>query len=132
MMKKYLLDTNIIIDFLKGQKETIKTIRKIKNGHLFCSVITVAEYNYGALKSIKTQETLDLFADFCKRANITFLNIDNTTAEKFALLQSELGKKGQLRPIFDLLIAASCIVNGCVLVTRNKKDFIGIKGLKLL
>jgi len=63
---------------------------------------------------------------------ITFISIDRNTIEKYAKLQSELSKKGKLKPIFDLLIASSCIVNGLILVTRNKKDFEEIEELKLL
>lgn len=130
-MKKYLLDTNIIIDFLKGDKEAIQIMKKIQNNPFFISVITITEYNYGALKSSNVQKTLDLFNNFCQQADISLLNIDKKVAEKFAFIQAKLGKKGQLRPIFDLFIASTCLVNDCILVTLNQKDFIGIEGLKV-
>ncbi len=129
-MNKYLLDTNVIIDFLKGKEETVRTIKKIQNKSLHISVITVAEYNYGALRSNNIKETLEIFVDFCKRAQVTTVSIDKLVAEKFAQIQARLSKKGNLRPVFDLLIASTCLVNNCILVTENKKDFVGIEGLK--
>ena len=131
MNKKYLLDTNVVIDFLKGDNKTISSIRKIIKGSFFISVVTIGEYNYGALRSQNTKNQLDLFESFCDRMKITFISIDKNTIEEYAKLQSEMSKKGKLKPIFDLLIASSCIINDCVLVTRNKKDFIGIERLKL-
>lgn len=132
MNKKYLLDTNVVIDFLKGDNKTISSIRKIIKRPLFISVVTIGEYNYGALRSQNTKKQLDLFKSFCERMKITFLSIDKNTIEEYAKLQSEMSKKGKLKPIFDLLIASSCIVNGCTLVTRNKKDFIGVEALKVM
>ncbi len=131
-MNKYLLDTNVIIDFLKGKEEAVQTIKKIQNKLLHISVITIAEYNYGALRSDKIKETLGLFTDFCQRAQVAVVSIDRPVAEKFAQIQAQLSKKGRLRPVFDLLIASSCLINNCILVTRNKKDFMGIEGLKIL
>jgi predicted nucleic acid-binding protein len=130
-MNKYLLDTNVIIDFLKGKTDAVQIIKKIQKNPLHVSVITIAEYNYGALRSVKIKETLDLFIDFCDRAQITTVSINKSVAEKFAQIQASLSKKGKLRPVFDLLIASSCLINNCILVTRNKKDFEGIEGLKL-
>ncbi len=132
MNKKYLLDTNVVIDFLKGDNKTIDFIRKIIERPLFMSVVTIGEYNYGALRNQNTKNQLDLFESFCKRLKITFISIDKNTIEEYAKLQASLSKKGNLKPIFDLLIASSCIVNNCVLVTRNKKDFVGIESLKII
>lgn len=132
MNKKYLLDTNVVIDFLKGDSKTIDSIRKIIKRTLFISVVTIGEYNYGALRSQNTKKQLDLFESFCERMKITFLSIDKNTIVKYASLQAEMSQKGKLKPIFDLLIASSCILNDCVLVTRNKKDFMGIEELKIL
>lgn len=131
-MNKYLLDTNVIIDFLKGKEKAVQIIKKIQKNPLHISVITIAEYNYGALRSTKIKETLDLFTDFCDRAQIITVSIDKPVAEKFAQIQANLSKKGKLRPVFDLLIASSCLINNCILVTRNKKDFEGIEGLKVM
>ncbi|MBI5122652.1 type II toxin-antitoxin system VapC family toxin [Candidatus Roizmanbacteria bacterium] len=132
MNKKYLLDTNVVIDFLKGDSKTIYSIRKIIKRPLFISVVTIGEYNYGALRSQNTKNQIDLFKSFCERMKITFISIDKNTIEEYAKLQASLSKKGKLKPIFDLLIASSCIINDCILVTRNKKDFVGIEGLQIL
>ena len=50
-MKKYLLDTNICIYFLKGQFELNKKIQAIGLENCYLSEITIAELKYGAENS---------------------------------------------------------------------------------
>ena len=52
----------------------------------------------------------------------------STLAGKFAAMQADNGKPIGL---IDTFIAASCVVNGQTLVTRNAKHFKGIPGLKV-
>jgi predicted nucleic acid-binding protein len=130
-MSSYLLDTNIIIDFLKGKQDVFTILQTIKDKKLFISVITIAEYNYGALRVANSKEAFTQFNHFRKQAHISVVDIDETVVTVFSRLQVQLGKKGRLRPVFDLLIAASCIVHNHVLVTKNFKDFEGIEGLKI-
>lgn len=135
-MNTYLLDTNIIIDFLKGDKRTADILQSIKSNHknnqLCISVITVAEYNFGAWRSSDTQKALAAFTTLCVQADVSVIEINTQIAETFAIIQAKLAKQGRLRPVFDLLIASSCIVHNYTLVTHNKKDFVGIGELKIL
>lgn len=132
MSKKYLLDTNIVIDFLKGNNGTVDVIKKIIKGQFYISAIVLGEYYYGAFRSQNTQNQLELFEVFCKRMKITILPVDRDVMVEYAKLQAYFSKKGKLKPIFDLLITSSCIANNCILVTRNKKDFAGIESLKII
>ncbi|HCM77094.1 MAG TPA: hypothetical protein DIS90_11975 [Cytophagales bacterium] len=55
-MKKYLLDTNICIYFLKGQFELDKRFEKAEVENCFVSEITVAELKFGAENSEKKEK----------------------------------------------------------------------------
>ena len=56
-MKKYLLDTNICIYFIKGQFELNKKIAEVGEQNCFISEMTVAELKYG-IENSKTVEVM--------------------------------------------------------------------------
>jgi predicted nucleic acid-binding protein len=56
-LKKYLLDTNICIFYIKGQYELNKKIAEVGEENCFISEMTVAELKYGVENS-KTIETM--------------------------------------------------------------------------
>jgi tRNA(fMet)-specific endonuclease VapC len=55
-VKKYLLDTNICIYFLKGQFEINRRIEEIGEENCYLSEITIAELKYGAESSIQKEK----------------------------------------------------------------------------
>jgi tRNA(fMet)-specific endonuclease VapC len=59
------------------------------------------------------------------------MHFDDTVATVAARIASQLSKKGRPIGTADTLIAASCVVNGQTLITRNTKHFEGIPGLKV-
>ena len=56
---------------------------------------------------------------------------DATAAEEFAVLQAELLKIGKPIGRNDAMIAAHALSIGCVLVTKNRKHFARVPGLKI-
>jgi len=68
--KAYLLDTDIVIYWLKNKYPSIDTqIRQINNEFVFISSITAAELYYGAFNSVKKDENVRLIDDLLE--NIT-------------------------------------------------------------
>ncbi|HRO43840.1 MAG TPA: hypothetical protein PL009_13470 [Flavipsychrobacter sp.] len=55
-MKKYLLDTNTCIYFLKGRFELNKKIAEVGEQNCFISEMTVAELKYG----VENSDTVEL------------------------------------------------------------------------
>ena len=53
---KYLLDTCVITDFIKNQKETVIRIKELKPNELCISVITEFEIKYGIERVIGTKQ----------------------------------------------------------------------------
>jgi tRNA(fMet)-specific endonuclease VapC len=118
-LKKYLLDTDICIYFLKTLFDIDKKIESAGVENCFVSEITIAELKYGVENShqIKNRETLEKFQD-----KFTILPIF-TALDIFAREKSRLRKKGKLIDDFDMLIGATAISNNLILVTRNTDHF---------
>lgn len=110
---RYLLDTDVLIDFLNDQKYANQLIPVLVNkGPLYMSVITVAELRAGF-----NQKQADFYLP--KLYDMaTVLDLDRKLAE----LGGEFRKKYN-KSIADMLIAATATMSKCQLVTRNKKDF---------
>ena len=119
-MKKFLLDTNICIYFLKGQFNLYQKIETVGIENCFVSEITIAELKYGVENSnqiAKNREILDKFQNKFTILPI-FASLDIYAKEK-----ARLKKKGKILDDFDLLIGATAISNNLTLATRNVSDF---------
>ncbi len=68
--------------------------------------------------------------DFCDRFVVYPFN--DAVAWRAAEIFRDLQKRGVMTGENDLWIAATALVNGGVLVTRNEKHFREIRGLKIL
>ena len=127
-MKKYLLDTNICIYFLKGQFNLHQKIEEVGTENCFVSEITIAELKYGVENSnqiAKNRETLDKFQNKFTILPV-FASLDIYAKEK-----ARLKKKGKMLDDFDLLIGATAISNDLTLATRNVSDFDRLVGIKI-
>lgn len=127
---KYLLDTNLIIDFLKAKPETIDQLSPLFAEGMAISTITAAEYLQGIFKTTDDKNALKLFLEFLNQAKIEILNIDWEIAEVYAKLQAKAEQIGYRLPAFDLLIASTALVHNLTLIS-NDKVFTKIKDLKL-
>jgi len=120
----YLLDSDVIIEFLKDNKNTVKLINKIEDEGLSCSVLTIIEVKRG-LTPKQEKESADLFKI------IEAFPVNKQIAELAVALAREWQKKGKFLQLVDVVIAATCIVNDLILITYNKRDY-PMKELKLI
>lgn len=126
-MKKYLLDTNICIFFLKGKFDLDQKIGKTGFENCCISEITLAELKYGAECSNRIMENMKLIDDFAKE--ITIIPIFNAL-DIYAKEKARLRNSGHLIDDFDILIGATAVANNLVLVTDNQKHLIRISKIK--
>ena len=127
-MKKYLLDNNICIYFLKGLYELHNKIEQVGIENCFISEITVAELKFGAENSsnpTRNRETIDKFL-----SKFTILPII-TSLDIYAKEKTRLRKKGKPLDDFDLLIGATAVSNNLTLVTKNISDFDRLDMIKI-
>jgi Predicted nucleic acid-binding protein, contains PIN domain len=122
MRKNILIDTDIVIDFLRGDNQAISHFKSQSDSICF-SAITVAEI-YAGIKGKKEESEVErLFSIF---PVITTTNEIAREAGKFVK---------QYRPshsveIPDGIIAATCVVSGSELHTLNVKHYPMFKDLK--
>jgi tRNA(fMet)-specific endonuclease VapC len=127
-LKKYLLDTNICIYFLKGLYQLDEKIKLAGQSNCFISEITVAELKFGAANSSRVKENAKLFTAFINK--FTVLPI-YPALDIYAKEKARLRKAGKPIDDFDLLIGSTAVVNKLILVTKNTTDFERIEKIKI-
>ncbi|MBI5356336.1 type II toxin-antitoxin system VapC family toxin [Candidatus Collierbacteria bacterium] len=121
---KLLIDTSSIVNFLRGKQGSDILWREINSkGDLFVSIITKAELLYGTYRSgnpnAEKKKTLDLISDF----NIGIAPLNDDIVDLYAVAKTQLEKAGNRLDEFDLLIGATAVASGSMLVTDNQKHF---------
>lgn len=125
---KYLIDTDIIINYLKAKLVLKKKFLEEGAG---VSIITLGELVYGAYKSHQPQHTLAVALDFIRESNLQVVDLNQEVIFNFGILKAELEKAGKRLEDFDLLIAATARVSNLILVTRNIDHFKRVAGLRI-
>ena len=128
-MKKYLIDSDILIYFLKGKQEVVQRLSQIPIDNLYISRINYTELIYGAYNSAKINQNLKVIEPFLK--SFTVLEFTKESSLIFAKEKARLKKIGNIIADMDLMIASITIENDCTLISNNIKHFERIKNLKL-
>ncbi|MGH9548334.1 MAG: PIN domain-containing protein [Terriglobales bacterium] len=129
-MTLYLLDTCTVSDFFRGIGDSGKRLKVISPTQVGLSAITQMEVLYGfALNPAAKRRFEDAFLNMCAVTRI--FPFDEECAEAAANIRAELKTAGKPIGSWDLLIGATALVQGCVLVTSNLLEFERIDGLKL-
>ncbi len=125
-MKRYLLDTCICVFLFRQKHDIAKKLASIDSSRCFVSDVTIAELKYGAYKSNRTKENLELIEQFVSKVNVVPFA---ETVDFFAQEKNRLRSLGTPIEDFDLLIASAACTRNLVLVTDNLKHFANIEGL---
>ena len=127
---KYCLDTNIIIDILRGNEQLRAKISEIPAGQTCITPIVLSELFKGAFLAQRQQEAVELVEKFAD--SVEMLDFSPDACKLFGRKYAELAKEGKQTQEPDLMIGCIAMANNTVLVTKNQKDFSNIKGLKIL
>jgi len=128
-MKKIVIDSDILIYFLKGKKEVVEILSSIPMDNLYITRINSTELLYGAYNSDRVEKNLKIIEPFLK--NFKILEFDENSALVFAKEKARLKKHGNIIADMDLMIASITIKNNCSLLTNNIKHFDRIQNLQL-
>lgn len=131
-MSTYLLDTNTISKFIKGNDKIASKINLIPSYSVCTSTIILAELYYGCenANSLKIKQILlKVYDDMFKEFRV--IPFDAQSAKVFSKIKKNLKNIGKMSEDFDILIAAQAIAHDMVLVTNNTKHFEQIEDLKL-
>lgn len=129
-MKPAILDTDILSEFLRGNKNVIaRTDEYLQEyGAVNLSIITYYEILNGLLyKDARRQ--LTKFEAFVALNSVIPLTV--RTVRISAFIQADLRKKGREIGHTDTLIAGIAMANEMQLITNNTGHFKRIKGLEI-
>jgi tRNA(fMet)-specific endonuclease VapC len=126
----YLLDTNVVIFFMKGQHPALSekfmaTPREHKN---LCTIVA-GELLYGAAKSQSPEASLagvTALLDY-----LPVLPFDLDAAHHFGEIRAHLTRQGTPIGPYDMQIAAIARSRQLIRVTHNQREFSRIPGLRL-
>lgn len=124
--KRYLLDSNIIIDVFRGEAKTVERISLTQK--LFVPVIVIGELYYGAYKSNQIARRIAEIKQL--EELVTILNVTPVTSQLYGEIKQGLYAKGKPIPENDIWIAAIAIEHGLILITRDK-HFEEVEGVAL-
>jgi tRNA(fMet)-specific endonuclease VapC len=126
---RYLLDTNVCVDFLTGRYPGV--VRRIEGSapeDLGLSSVVVAELRYGADHSAR-RRTNHARIDLLIR-EIESLDFDLPAAAAYGRVRAQLEAGGTPIGPNDMLIAAHALSRRLTLVTDNLAEFGRVRGLK--
>ena len=119
----YLVDTDVLIDILRGVEDAKHYLIKLSVDGLAVSAVTVTELFSGrdTRNPIKREKVLKLLRHF------EVIPVD----EEIAILAGEIRRDYGLH-LGDAVISATAIVHGLTVVTGNVKHFARVDGLSVL
>lgn len=126
----YMLDTNILIDFLRGRSQLVYEKLRESNARLFeLPTIVKAELLLGAEKAADSeQERRKVETLLLPYKTVPF---DDECAYQYARIRAFLENKGLTIGANDYVIAATALARSAILVTNNTKEFKRIPGLAI-
>ncbi len=127
---KYMLDTNVCIDYMRGTDQGIKNrLLACKEDELCISSITLSELLYDVNRSsnpVKNRNAL-----YKLLVKIEVIDYGTEAGEYYGIIRNELVRRGMVIGALDMLIAAHAMSNKLVLITHNTAEFGRISGLEI-
>ena len=125
----FLLDTNVVSYWMRGDQQIINMLKKHKPSELALSTITLAEILYGIRKSnTKRKERLHKIESICSQLQI--FPFDKPAADQYGTIRVYLESRGIPISERDLQIASIAMANDLTVVTHNVREFGRISGLR--
>jgi len=126
----YLLHTNVVSYWMRGDKGIIDRLREHAPSELSLSAITLAEIYYGIEKSpVKKKERWLKINKISSLLDLYYF--DGAAAREYASIRVLLERGGIIISERDLQIASIAMANRLVVVTHNIKEFGRIEKLKV-
>lgn len=126
----YLLDTNIVSYWMRGDVAVVRRIRERPPAELALAAITLGEVLYGiARSSTKRRERRRKIEQIASLVRVC--PFDEDAAEPYANLRADLEKQGRVISERDTQIAAIALAQQLTVVTHNGREFGRVPGLRV-
>ncbi len=125
------LDSDVMIDFLRGEKYAINKIGELRDSEIELSTTAINAFELfkGALR-LKQHDSKEIITNFLLHLRILDFNLDASL--QAANIFENLRSKGELIDPLDLMIASIAIINNEPILTRNLSHFKRIPGLEII
>jgi len=114
-MSRVLIDTSAYSEFMRGEPATIAALREADS--IFLNATVLGELYAGFIlggRRAKNESELDRFL---QSPRVDLLDVDDETAQRYAVILAALRAAGTSIPTNDLWIAASAMQHGLELLT---------------
>lgn len=126
----YCLDTNVCIEFLRGSMPHVLELMRASGPQLFgVPTMVEAELLVGAAKSARPEENRLMVERLL--APMERFPFGSAAAHHYGRIRASLERQGIVIGPNDLVIAATCLAEGAVLVTDNVREFMRVEGLQI-
>jgi tRNA(fMet)-specific endonuclease VapC len=127
-----LVDTSVFIELERRKLQLIDLDIVVQGDSIALESITASDLLVGAYRSgLASQRIRRLnFAESVLR-QVPILPFDETTARTHARLTAELALTGQIIGSHDMIIAATAITSGYILLTHDLNHFQRVPGLEI-
>lgn len=125
----YLLDTCVISELAKPKPDAgvVQWLNDADETTLYVSVLTLGELEKGIAKlsspARRTKIEKWVREELAERFRGRVLGVDEKVAEKWGTISGESESRGEPLPVIDALVAATGLVHGLTIATRNIGDF---------
>ena len=125
------LDTNTVSYFFRGDPQVTTRLAALSPVDLAVPAVVIYELRFGLarLPAAAREERLKALEAFLRP--LAVLPFDGVAAAAAARLRARLEVMGAPIGPHDVLIAASALVQGATLVTRNVREFSRVEGLQV-
>ena len=127
---KFLLDTCVLSDFVRGNTGTLSSLRAKSPTDIAISSVTWMEVRYGLELNPERAKRIEPLVE-ALTASIETLSYDRDDAAVSAQWRARLRVLGTPIGPYDLMIAGCALNRGLILVTSNTREFSRITGLQL-
>lgn len=126
---KYLLDTNVCVDTMRGNKQVSDRLASISPADCAVSSVTSYELMTGARRSSNPERETKKVQHFL--AVVQVLPFDQKAGDEAARIRHVLERAGMKIGPYDVLLAGQACALGLVLVTANTGEFSRVANLQL-
>lgn len=127
-MKGFLLDTDIVVFLLRGNRNVAERLAEIAPSEVYVSEVTVAELEYGNRCSGRYEENRELVEAFLAAVNVVPFS---ASIKVYAKERLRLRKQGLTIEDFDLLIGSAAVASDLIMVTNNVRHYSRIDGIHI-
>jgi tRNA(fMet)-specific endonuclease VapC len=124
---RWLLDTNAVIEVLRGNASVVARLRERAPADVGVSAIVMHELFFGAYRSARVA------ANVARVDGLRFevAAFEREDARAAGAVRAALATAGAGIGPYDVLIAGQALARGVVLVTHNMREFGRVEGLKV-